>query len=109
MLSATTGRVASITGLERSESNVFSSPVAWCPPLAAVTFRSYPATRFAGSEASQISRACRATGRIGLFVRRRASSAAVGPGDDLQDVPVRVLPVDPATAVVGVDLPGLLL
>src|SRR4029450_5631588 len=38
--------------------------------------------------------------------RLHLPAAAVRPGDDLQEVAARVLPVDAAAAVVGVDLPG---
>src|SRR4029450_7951863 len=45
-------------------------------------------------------------GRRGRLTRRPGGGgpAAVGAGDDLQEVAARLLPVDPAAAVVGVDL-----
>src|SRR5215218_9070131 len=58
MLSPTTGRVASITGRDRSESTCPPCQ-SLLPPAGAVTFRSSAATRFSGSETYAFARACR--------------------------------------------------
>src|SRR3954468_18754694 len=60
MFSATAGRVASITGRDRSEST-WSPCQSLYPPLAAVTFRSLSVTRSTASRPGKFARACRGT------------------------------------------------
>src|SRR4051812_42062804 len=84
MFSATTGRVASITGRDRSEST-WSPCQSLYPPLAAVTFRSLSVTRSTASRPGKFARACRGTsvqvgraGRTGSEGRGRSLSIRAG-------------------------------
>src|SRR6476661_4031384 len=80
MLAATAGRVASITGRDRSEST-WSPCQSLCPPLAAVTFRSSLVTRSTAWQARKIVPGRVAAGSGGLIhpvERARATSAERG-------------------------------